>query len=99
MRPEVQVLTSRNAGRLVRHQVGEAYAGSRTLTWLPLLVMSSHQHRSSQPESTDVVVEAARCPGEGSISAAETVHLLDAVPCGCQGPMTCGDTAEREELR
>jgi len=39
------------------------------------------------------------CPGGGSISAAETVHLLDAVPCGCQGPMTCGDTAEREELR
>jgi hypothetical protein len=47
MRPEVQVLpgplaalTSRNAGHLVRRMVGEACAGSRTLTWLPFLVMS-----------------------------------------------------------
>jgi hypothetical protein len=47
MRAEVQVLpgplpalTSRNAGPLVRRTVGEPCAGSRTLTWLPLLVMS-----------------------------------------------------------
>src|SRR4029453_8927363 len=48
MRPEVQALpgplpalTSRNAGRLIRSQMGSAGAGSRTLTWLPLLVMVS----------------------------------------------------------
>jgi hypothetical protein len=47
MRPEVQVLpgplaalTSTNAGRLVRSPLCDACAGSRTLTWLPLLVMS-----------------------------------------------------------
>jgi hypothetical protein len=29
------------------------------------------------------------CPGEGPISAAGAVHLLDAMPCGGQGPLTC----------
>jgi hypothetical protein len=47
MRPEVQVLpgppptlTSGNAGGRVRRPVAGGCAGSRTLTWLPLLVMS-----------------------------------------------------------
>ena len=47
MRPEVQVLpgpapalTSGNAGQCVWSSLGEECAESRTLTWLPLLVMS-----------------------------------------------------------
>src|SRR5215208_5942517 len=46
MRPEVQVLpgppptmTSGNVRRRVRSSLGVAYAGSRTLTWLPFLVV------------------------------------------------------------
>jgi hypothetical protein len=47
MRPEVQVLpgppltlTSGNAGQHARSSLGGVGGGSRTLTWLPLLVMS-----------------------------------------------------------
>ena len=47
MRPEVRVLpgpppalTSGNAGQRVWSSLGEECAGSRTLTWLPLLVIS-----------------------------------------------------------
>src|SRR5215218_8711319 len=46
MRPEVQVLpgllpalTSANAGHRIRSPVGVARGGSRTLTWLPCLVI------------------------------------------------------------
>jgi hypothetical protein len=46
MRSQVQVLagplvalTSRNAGQLIRCPMGDARVGSRTHTWLPLLVM------------------------------------------------------------
>src|SRR5829696_1164595 len=55
MRPEVQVLagpppalTSENAGQRVRSWLGGTGAGSRTLTWLPLLVMDVLLRASAQ---------------------------------------------------
>src|SRR4029453_7079357 len=61
MRPEVQVLpgplpalTSRNAGCLVRWQMGATGAGARTLTWLPLLVIGQDvQHCCPQTISVE----------------------------------------------
>jgi hypothetical protein len=82
MRPEVQVLpgpppalTSGNAGHRVRSWFGGTGARSRTLTWLPVLVMSDKVWSPCRVSPDAAALDCAICSGVSGGGAQLAFHV------------------------